>query len=237
MNRHALHIAIAGAVLAALCVLTVAWVKAADKRFQAAAAAKAGKEQAAAVASASDEQYCSPPLKAILRRVLTSCGLVKKGEGAQASSRGCQPMEAKSVAAMSPTDFNALFVPMAHRAAIIQFDKDKADLDQGAMGLLDKTFTDQRGASYFLVVSRASPEGSVVHNRALSEKRAGAVLDHLKAKFNDPDLEKEVGLLWLGEEFAQLDKQFCAWSRSRDEACDAKALNRSAFVAWIDCHL
>lgn len=237
MNRQALHIAIAGAVLAVLCVLTVGWVTAADKRFQSAAAAKAGKEQQAAVASASDEQYCSPALKNILRRVLTSCGLVKQGGGAKATSRGCQPMEAKSVAAMSPGDFNALFVPMAGRAAIIQFDKDKPDLDQGAQALLDKTFTDQRGASYFLVVSRASPEGSVEHNRVLSEKRAAAVLDHLKAKFNDPDLEKEVGLLWLGEEFAQLDKTFCAWSRSRADACDAKALNRSAFIAWIDCHL
>ena len=237
MNRHALHIAIAGAVLVILSVLTVAWVKAADKRFQAAAAERAGKEQAAAVASASDEQYCSPALKNILRRVLTSCGLVKQGEGAKSSSRGCQPMEAKSVAAMSPGDFNALFVPMAHRAAIIQFDKDKPDLDPAAQALLDRTFTDQRGASYFLVVSRASPEGSVEHNRALSEKRADAVLEHLKQKYSDPDLEKEVGLLWLGEEFAQLDKTFCAWSRSRDDACDTKSLNRSAFIAWIDCHL
>jgi outer membrane protein OmpA-like peptidoglycan-associated protein len=236
MNRQALHIAILGAVILVLSVTTVAWVKSADRRFQAAAAEKQGKE-AAAVAAASDEKYCSPALKAILRRVLTSCGLVKQGEAGKAASRGCQPIEAKNVAAMSPGDFNALFVPMASRAAIIQFDKDKPDLDPAAQALLDKTFTDQRGASYFLVVSRASPEGSVEHNRALSEKRADAVLEHLKAKYNDPDLEKEVGLLWLGEEFAQLDKTFCAWSRSRDDACDTKSLNRSAFIAWIDCHL
>ena len=63
------------------------------------------------------------------------------------------------------------------------------------------------------------------------------MLEYLRTKYNDPDLEKEVGLLWLGEEFAQLDKTFCSWSRSRGDACDAKSLNRSAFLTWIDCHL
>jgi outer membrane protein OmpA-like peptidoglycan-associated protein len=162
---------------------------------------------------------------------------VKSGEGGGSTSRGCQPLEAKKVAAMSAGDFNALFLPMAQRAGIVQFEKDKAELDAEGQALLDKVFADQRGASYFLVVSRASPEGSVEHNRVLSEKRAGAALDHLKAKYNDPDLEREVGLLWLGEEFAQLDKTFCAWNRSHPEECDAKTLNRSAFIAWIDCHL
>ena len=75
------------------------------------------------------------------------------------------------------------------------------------------------------------------HNRALSEKRADAILEHLKAKYNDPDLDREVGLLWLGVEFAQLDKTFCGWNKSRTEECDTRSLNRSSFVAWIDCHL
>jgi len=47
-----------------------------------------------------------------------------------------------------------------------------------------------------------------------------------------------VGLLWLGEEFAQLDQEFCQWKRSRAEgACTTADLNRSAFIAWIDCRL
>jgi hypothetical protein len=179
---------------------------------------------------------------------LTSCGLVKKDQG-----RGCQPLEAKSVAAMSGGDFNALFHPLAARASIIQFEKDKAELDDSDRALLQRTFSDQRGASYFLVVSRASPEGSVEHNRELSEARASAVLEYLKAQFPDPDLEQEVGLLWLGEEFAQLDEEFCKWNRSNAgpaapegagaevpaEAppCSAAELNRSAFLAWIDCRL
>ena len=62
------------------------------------------------------------------------------------------------------------------------------------------------------------------------------MLDHIKSKFNDPELEQEVGLLWLGEEFAQLDREFCQWKRSRAE-CTAADLNRSAFIAWIDCRL
>ncbi len=102
---------------------------------------------------------------------MTSCGLVKGNKG-----HGCQPLEAKNVAAMSGDDFNALFNPLKNRAAIIQFDKDKSDLDEPGNALLDKTFTDQRGASYFLVVARASPEGSTIHNRDLSEKRANTVL-------------------------------------------------------------
>jgi outer membrane protein OmpA-like peptidoglycan-associated protein len=237
MNKLSLNATIAGALLLLISAMTIFFVSSADRRFQAAAEGREVKESAA-VASASDEQYCSPALKTILRRVLTSCGLVKSGgAGSVSSSRGCQPLEAKNVAAMSAGDFNALFLPMAQRAGIVQFEKDNADLDAAGEGLLDKVFADQRGASYFLVVSRASPEGSVQHNRALSEKRADSVLQHLKSKFKDPDLEREVGLLWLGEEFAQLDKAFCSWNRSHPELCDSKTLNRSAFIAWIDCHL
>jgi hypothetical protein len=45
-----------------------------------------------------------------------------------------------------------------------------------------------------------------------------------------------VGLLWLGEDFAQLDDKFCQWQRSRTGTeCSPKEINRSAFVAWIDC--
>jgi hypothetical protein len=64
------------------------------------------------------------------------------------------------------------------------------------------------------------------------------VLDQLKTTFQDPDLEKQVGLLWLGEEYAQLGQDFCQWQRSGEAAaCEPEDLNRSAFVAWIDCRL
>ena len=62
-----------------------------------------------------------------------------------------------------------------------------------------------------------------------------AVLEHLRTRFQDPDIDNEVGLLWLGEEYAQLSENFCTWTRSRGEECNAKEINRSAFVAWIDC--
>jgi len=156
-------------------------------------------------------------LKQILRRVLTSCGLIQGG-----GSRGCQPLQARQMAAMSGGDFNSLFAPLAQRAAIVQFDQDKADLDEAAMGLLEKTFADQRGRVLLPGgVARASPEGSVEHNRGpVPPSRPTAVLEHIKGKFNDPELEQEVGLLWLGEEFAQLDQEFCQWKRSRTEgAC------------------
>ena len=212
--------------------LTLWWSHDAAARLAEAEASPAEREEVA-VAAAADEGYCSPELKKILRRVLQSCGLM-----AGAGGRGCQPTEAKSVAALSGPDFNALFDPLKERAGILQFDQDSADLDAGDQQVLDQIFADQRGASWFFVVSRSSPEGSTTYNQQLSEKRGHAVLDHLRTKFNDPDLDREVGLLWLGEEFAQLDKDYCDWRRSGDAAaCTRNDLNRSAFVAWIDCRL
>ena len=65
--------------------------------------------------------------------------------------------------------------------------------------------------------------------------RAKAVMTHLEQKFKDEDLKNQVGLLWLGEEYAQMGDEFCGWNRSRAGACSATDINRSAFVAWIDC--
>ena len=162
MNPVVAHVGTGAGALLLACILTGVWTGGASSRLEQAQAAPP-KDKQVAVASAADEGYCTKDLKQILRRVLTSCGLVKKDQG-----RGCQPLEAKSVAAMSGGDFNALFHPLAQRASIIMFEKDKAELDESDLALLQKTFSDQRGASYFLVVSRASPEGSVEHNRALS---------------------------------------------------------------------
>jgi outer membrane protein OmpA-like peptidoglycan-associated protein len=231
MIRPIKHLVIGLVVLALLLILEAVWLSSASTRAHAARAK--GSDADTAVAAAADEGYCTPELKLILKRVLTSCGLIKEGQ-----KRGCQPLQAKSVAAMSGGDFNALFKPMASRAAIIQYELDKADLDAAAIKLLDEKFSNQAGASYFFVVSRASPEGSAAHNSELSERRANAVLDYLKSKYNDPDLEQEVGLLWLGEEFAQLDQEFCQWKRSHQELpCSANELNRSAFITWVDCRL
>lgn len=221
--------AILVALLAIPAALTGIWIRSADARLTEMTAAPA---ELAPVASASDVGYCNPELKRILRRVLMSCGLV----GGNAA-RGCQPVQAKSVATMSGHDFNALFQPMKDRGGIVQFDKDKFDLDAPDLALVDQVFADQRGASWFFVVARSSPEGAVEHNRELSKQRAEAVMTHLRDKFKDPDLDKEVGMLWLGAEFAQLETEFCSWKRSASAACNPDQLNRSAFVAWIDCQL
>ena len=216
-------------LLAIPAALTGLWIRSADARL---AEVSATPGEIAPVASASDVAYCNPELKRILRRVLMSCGLV----GGNAA-RGCQPVQARNVATMSGHDFNALFQPMKDRGGIVQFDKDKAELDAADLGLVDQVFADQRGASWFFVVARASPEGAVEHNRELSKARAEAVMTHLREQFKDPDLDKEVGMLWLGAEFAQLEAEFCAWKRSSTGACSPEQLNRSAFVAWIDCQL
>ena len=160
-----------------------------------------------------------------------ACGLLDGG----GAGRGCQPLQAKKVAALSGKDFNAIFEPLAHRAHIVQFDPMKSELDPAARMLVEKAWSDQRGASFFFVVSRASRDGDEQYNEALSRDRAKAVLDYLDQKFHDADLKKEVGLLWLGEEFAQLSNEFCSWERSRSGSCSRADINRSAFVAWIDC--
>mgnify|MGYP000446859009 CR=1 FL=1 len=102
----------------------------------------------APVASAADEGYCSPALKRILRRVLMSCGLVGSG-----AARGCQPVQAKSVATMSDRDFNALFRPMKDRGGIVQFDKDKAELYHDFVDFLCEQYA--QGKRTLLIVDEA----------------------------------------------------------------------------------
>ncbi len=213
-------------------ILAMVWTSSAEARLVEAETSPDPSAQAA-VAAASDESYCTPELKKILRRVLQSCGL-----DSSAGGRGCQPLEAKSVAALSGGDFNALFDPLSDRAGIVQFDLDSDALDGSDQALLEKLFADQRGASWFFVVARSSPEGSSEHNRELSQRRGNAVLTHLETAFENPELDQQVGLLQLGEEFAQLSQNYCTWTRSGDPAsCTDADLNRSAFVAWIDCRL
>jgi len=89
-------------------------------------------------------------------------------------------------------------------------------------------------------VARASRTGTADYNRTLSHKRANSVHFFLQEQTKDPDLEKQVGMLWLGNEFAQLSKDYCDWPNSRsgnNKQCNPDAINRSAFVSWVDCRL
>ncbi len=232
MSRYATW-ALAVALLVLPLALVGSWTGAAAERLKESEADRAKEPAKVAVAEAANEQYCTADLKKILRRVLQSCGLIQSGTG-----RGCQPADAKNIATMSGEDFNALFVPMLGRGGIVQFEQESNVLDAADLALVEKVFADRRGASYFFVVARASPEGAEKFNSDLSQARAEAVLAHLEEKFHDPDLQREVGLLWLGEEYAQLNPSFCQWNRSGGgEQCTPEALNRSAFLTWIDCTL
>ena len=187
-----------------------------------------------AVAAQAEVAYCTPRFKQVLERVLHSCGLV----GGEGGRRGCQPADVKTFASISDSDFNELFAPLRSRGAVILFDEGKDQLDERATRLLDDVWFDRKGARYFFVVARASKTGTVDLNRALSHRRANSVLFHLKEASKDPEIEKTVGLLWLGNEFAQLSKEYCSWHNSRpDSKCDEEAVNRSAFVSWVDCRL
>ena len=227
MNERTQRFGLMGVAVVVPVILVVSWASSAQTRLEESASAA----NDVAIASVSDDSYCTPQLKAIIRRVAGACGLIEGGSG----GRGCQPMEAKKVAALSGDDFNALFKPLAKRAHIIQFDSSKTELDPEAAAAIEKAWSDQRGASFFFVVSRASTDGASDFNEALSRDRAKGVLTHLQGKFKDEDLKNQVGLLWLGEQYAQLGDEFCSWSRSRTSTCTAMEINRSAFVAWIDC--
>lgn len=233
MSRTILAAVVGLVLLSVPTILVASWVSSAKRRLATAEAAPEDPSQRVAVAAAADEGYCNGDLRRVLRRVLQSCGLL----GAAGGTRGCQPVDARNVATMSGDDFNTLLVPLSQRAGIVEFERDGAVLDQQDRDLINRIFAEQRGASYFFVVSRASPEGNVEHNRELSRSRAEAVMAHLRT-FNDPDLDREVGLLWLGEEFAQLNTEFCNWQRSGAPGeCTPDNINRSAFIAWIDCTL
>lgn len=218
-----------GLVLLIPIILVAIWAGSAGRRYRESQKNEDPSKQAA-IASVSDDSYCTPALKAIIRRVAGACGLLEGGGG-----RGCQPMQAQKVAALSGDDFNAMFRPLSKRAHIIQFDSQKTDLDDDGKKMVEKAWSDQRGASFFFVVSRASTDGAADYNQGLSRDRAQAVLEHLQKRFKDDDLKNQVGLLWLGEEYAQLGDEFCGWSRSRSATCTPTEINRSAFVAWIDC--
>ena len=179
-----------------------------------------------------EEGYCTPDLKQIVRRVAGACGLL------DSQGRGCQPADAAKIVQLSEGDFNQLFLPMKERVHIIQFDNRSSELDAAAQEAVMAAWAARGGASFFFVVARASPDGSTALNQKISNERAQAVLNFLEEKYKDPDIKRRVGLLWLGEEFAQLSTDFCAWKRSRTgQECDEKQINRSAFIAWIDCNI
>jgi outer membrane protein OmpA-like peptidoglycan-associated protein len=222
----------AGCALLLASALTVhGQVRSAGQRLKTGAT----EEQKPKVAIANDAEasYCTPAFKTVLHRVLNACGLV----GAE-SRRGCQPADVKTLASISDDDFNALFTPLKTRGAVIMFDDGSEKLDDDAKKQIEELWVDRRGARYFFIVARASKTGTVDFNRALSHKRANSVMFHIGDKFPDPDLDKQVGMLWLGNEFAQLGQEYCQWNVSRaKKACTAEAINRSAFVSWVDCQL
>jgi outer membrane protein OmpA-like peptidoglycan-associated protein len=193
------------------------------------------KAQEVAVADHTDAEYCTPQFREVLARVVDACGL-----SGQDARRGCEPVDVKTFANISDQDFNALFDPLSSRGAILMFDDNSDKLDPAAKALLLSKWEERKGARYFFIVARASKTGGAEYNRQLSQRRANSVMFALEeAKRESDDLSKMVGMLWLGSEYAQLPKDYCGtWKHSRPERpCNAEAINRSAFVSWVDCRL
>ncbi len=216
-------------LLLALATISVrVWVSSAESRLE-----HPGEKPKVAIADQAEVAYCTPRFKEVLERVLHSCGLAQ-----DETRRGCKPADVKTFASISDADFNELFTPLKERGAVILFDEGMQDLDEGAKKMLEDKWFQRKGARYFFVVARASKSGNQAKNRALSHRRANSVMYYLTSVANDPEIDKKVGLLWLGNEFAQLSKDYCGWPTSRaNEKCDEEAINRSAFVSWVDCRL
>jgi outer membrane protein OmpA-like peptidoglycan-associated protein len=221
---------VGGGLLAGATLSMRAEVNSAARRLHSGAEEK----PAAKVAQADDAElpYCTPEFKQVLSRVIHACGL----SGAE-GRRGCQPADVKTLASISDEDFNKLFTPLKDRAAVVMFSDGADALDDAAKKALDDRWQERRGARYFFVVARASKTGPADFNRKLSHKRANSVMFYLSDKYKDPEIDKKVGMLWLGKEFAQLDQQYCKWAVTRPDKCDVDAINRSAFVSWVDCRL
>ncbi len=230
-----LFAAVVGALsLLAAVVVVASSVNAAEQRL---VNPDAEHKPIVAIAQEAEVAYCTKDFKEVLERVLHSCGLATGTE-----RRGCKPADIKTFAAISDSDFNALFHPLQDRGGVLLFDEGKEELDEGAKQLLEKRWFDRKGARYFFVVARASKTGTPLKNRALSHRRANSVLFHLEKVSGESaeELAKKVGLLWLGNEFAQLSEEYCSWPLSRDpsqEKCGEEPINRSAFVSWVDCRL
>jgi outer membrane protein OmpA-like peptidoglycan-associated protein len=233
------NLALGVGVLAGLAALTgtlifvASDVKAAGRRITH-PEEKVAAAPAAAVADHAEAPYCTPQFKEVLKRVVDACGLVGEGD-----RRGCAPVDVNSFASISDADFLALFTPLEKRGAIVMFDDAQDALDDGAKKIVQEKWEDRRGAQFFFVVARASKPGGKDFNKALSQRRANSVKFLLQEQSKDPDLDRKVGLLWLGSEYAQLPKDYCGtWENSRKgKTCNQEAINRSAFVSWVDCRL
>ena len=207
-------------------------VKAAHNRLENGIVVTAETSEAPAVAQDAEAEYCTPEFKQVLQRVLHACGLLAQGR------RGCQPADVKQLANISDEEFNALFTPLKDRGGVVMFDDGSEKLDDGAKKLIDEVWEDRRGARYFFVVARASKTGTRAFNQQLSHKRANSVKFHIEDTHEDKELDKKLGMMWLGYDYAQLDTDYCKWNISRPKKrCEKMAINRSAFISWVDCRL
>ena len=225
-------VVLGGAALVVVSALIIVGVSSAKRRL-----ANMGTHERPAVATALEAEvaYCTSDFKTVLERVLHSCGL-----STQTDRRGCKPSDIKTFAAIDDKDFNALFHPLKERGGVLMFDEGSDMLDEVGQKLLEERWFERKGARYFFVVARASKTGSAAQNRALSHRRANSVMFHLQkiSEETEEELNQKVGLLWLGNEYAQLSEDYCAWPRSRADAdCGEEPINRSAFVSWVDCRL
>ena len=148
---------VVGVVLLLLpAALALTWMESAEARLVESERTAPAEAPKVAVAQEANQAYCTPELKQILRRVLTSCGLIS-GDGA----RGCEPLEAKNVATMAGADLLVLL----------------SDVD----GLYDAPPGSKADAKHVPVVERITGEVEAMAGAAGSELSRGGMQTKIEA--------------------------------------------------------
>jgi hypothetical protein len=209
-------------------------VSAASKRL----AEPARKDPAlqAAVADHTEAPYCTPQFKEVLQRVINACGPRRPGVPSRLPARRRQdpgqhqrrrfqrPVHAAGPAGGDP----------ALRRRLREAGRGREEAAGGALGGPARRSLFLRRRPGVEERHRGDEPGAVPQAGEL-----GAVLPAGALQGARPGAGQEDRLLWLGKEFAQLTKSYCAdWAHSHTgKPCNEEAINRSAFISWVDCRL
>ena len=228
-----MRIGILAVLLAIPATATGIWIGSAEARLEE-LSAKPGEGAAVAVASASDVEYCNPELKRILRRVLMSCGLVGGERGARLPAGPGQERrddDRRRLQRAVPADEGA----RRHRP--VRQGQGRAR----RRGPRARRSGVRRSARRELVLRRLArrrPRARSQHNRDLS-KGARRGRDEPPPRAVQGSRSRQGGRPALARRGVRpaRDRVLRVEAQLHRHGCTPEEINRSAFVAWIDCQL
>ncbi len=234
MTRNLIVAAIVAIVVLAFPVVAVvSWTGAASARLDEQEATASERPQAG-VAQEANESYCTPELKRILRRVLRAAGSSAARAGAAASrSRrsNVATMERRRLQrAVPPDEGPRRDHPV--RASVRRARRGRRD----SSSIASSPISAARATSSSCRARR--PRARPSQPRAQHAARRGRDGPPRSETFNDPDLAAtgRPALARRGVRPARSELLRLAPQRQRPQL-RPDDLNRSAFIAWIDCRL